>query len=167
MSNEDMKNELKTLFVAAAFAALGSGVAAEGVKASLSAYEMAEVFSSDGVKTVQYSGLEDVVPGDRVQYRMSVANEGTEPASNLSFEMQIAASTVINMNSFDGDENFSLAFSTSQAPEHFAAFESLTVENNLGEISPAKAEDLAAIQVNLTGLEVGADLEMKYVVVVR
>lgn len=164
-----MTHKMKVALAAAGIAAFAAtGAVAQEVVSSLTAFEVVEKTDDQGVKTVvDYMDLDNVVPGDRVLYRVSLKNQGEDIAQNLRFEMPLHSSMLIDMETISGDGGFDLKFATFDAPADFAVLEALTVQDEQGESVAAGPGDLAAVQVSFTDLQAEGEVELEYIVTIR
>ena len=111
------------------------------------AYKVVAVQQADGTAIEQWQDADTITPGDKVGYRITYKNSGTEAASNIVINNPIPEKTEFVANSAKG-LNSNITYSA-DGGDNFAVISELTVIEN-GQARKARAEDITHIRWSLT-----------------
>ena len=110
------------------------------------AYKIATVQNEDGTVSEQWVAAEEIVPGDKVGYKISYQNTGTEDATGVVINNPVPENTQYVANSASGAGS-QVTFSA-DAGESFASTAELVVDKD-GKTRKARAEDITHIRWTL------------------
>lgn len=128
-------------------------------------FEVIETQQANGTSKVEWVTPDNIIPGDKVGYRISFTNTGDKPAADIVLNNPIPENTVYVDDSARG-ANSKIVFSVNGGKE-FANPEQLFVEVN-GKKVPATAKDYTHVRWTLTSaLPAGKDGSVQYVVQVK
>lgn len=122
------------------------------VAIALTMFKMVEVAADDGTTVIERRAPTEVLPGDRMLYRIDLSNSGDDPAADIVLDLPIPEGLLIAPDSLFSDLAFAASFATRDAPDAFAAFEELTVPAGDGGTRPAASDDLGAMRIELAEL---------------
>ena len=153
----------RTLAALAASAAALAAAASAQMTASQAVLTETVTVDPQGREVVTTAPATDVVPGDRVAYVLTYANEGAAPAEDLVLVMPVPASVTLLAGTEDGG-----------TPEHsadggatFGALPDLTVVED-GQARPATPADVTHIRWRLaSAVQPGATGEVSYRAILR
>jgi uncharacterized repeat protein (TIGR01451 family) len=128
-------------------------------------FEVVEKQQDNGTSKVEWTTPDNIVPGDKVGYRILFTNTGDQPAADIVLNNPIPQNTIYVEGSARG-ANSNIVFSV-DGGKQFAKPEQLFVEAN-GKKIPASAKDYTHVRWTLTSaLPVGKDGSVQYVVQVK
>lgn len=128
-------------------------------------FKVIETQEDNGKSKVKWVAPDNIVPGDKVGYRISFVNKGEQPAEDIVLNNPVPENTVYVDDSARG-ANTDIIFSV-DGGQTFAQAEKLFVEVN-GKKRPATAKDYTHVRWTLNGaLPVGKDGSVQYVVQVK
>jgi uncharacterized repeat protein (TIGR01451 family) len=128
-------------------------------------FKVVETQKDNGVSKVEWVTPDNVVPGDKVGYRISFTNKGEQAAADIVLNNPIPENTVYVADSARG-ANSNIVFSV-DGGKQFAKPEQLFIEVN-GKKVPATAKDYTHVRWTLTSaLPAGKDGSVQYVVQVK
>ena len=110
------------------------------------AYKIVAQTNDDGTVSEQWIIAEEVVPGDKVGYRISYTNTGSVEATGIVINNPVPGNTEYIANSATGAAS-EITYSV-DAGKNFARSAELTVERN-GLTTKARAEDITHIRWTL------------------
>lgn len=128
-------------------------------------YEVVEAQKDNGTSKVEWVSPDNIVPGDKVGYRIRFENTGDEAADNIVLNNPVPENT----NYVDGSArgaNTNIVFSV-DGGDSFAKPEQLFIEKN-GQQIQAQAKDYTHVRWTLTNpLPSGETGSVQYVVQVK
>ena len=105
-------------------------------------YKVVMATQDDGSVAEEWVKADKIAPGDKVGYRITYVNTGSEPVSGVTIKNPVPENTVYIMNSANGaGTSITLSVDGSQ----FAPVSELNVLEN-GEVRPASAKDRQSIR---------------------
>jgi len=110
------------------------------------AFKIAVVNNADGTVSEQWIAAEEIVPGDKVGYRISYENTGAQPATGVVINNPVPDNTQYVANSAAGAGS-DITYSA-DGGDNFAASADLVVNQN-GKTRKARAEDITDIRWTL------------------
>ena len=135
------------------------------VELSTDMFEVVETQQDNGTSKVEWVKPDNIIPGDKVGYRISFKNTGDQPAADIVLNNPVPENTVYVGDSARG-ANSDIAFSV-DGGQQFAKPEQLFVEVN-GKKVPATAKDYTHVRWTLTSaLPAGKEGSVQYVVRVK
>ena len=135
------------------------------VELSTQMYEVVEVQKDNGTSKIEWVQPDNIIPGDKVGYRIVFINKGDKPADSIVLNNPIPENTIYVDGSARG-ANSNIVFSV-DGGEKFAKPEQLFIEVN-GKKVPATAKDYTHVQWTLTSaLAAGEEGSVQYVVQVK
>lgn len=135
------------------------------VSLTTEAFKIVPVPQADGSVVEEWQAAEKIVPGDKVGYRISYRNNGSEPAENVVINNPVPSAAAYLANSATG-MNTAIDYSV-DGGKTFAAASQLAVNEN-GESRPAKAGDYTHIRWQLTQpVEAGASGKVEFQVRIK
>lgn len=135
------------------------------VELSTQMYEVVEVQKDNGTSKIEWVQPDNIIPGDKVGYRIVFINKGDKPADSIVLNNPIPENTIYVDGSARG-ANSNIVFSV-DGGEKFAKPEQLFIEVN-GKKVPATAKDYTHVQWTLTSaLAGGEEGSVQYVVQVK
>lgn len=140
------------LALALAGPALSQDATDAEVAIELTLFKLVEIVAEDGAERIERRAPDEVLPGDRMLYRIDLTNTGDAPAADLVLDLPIPAGLLFAPHSLSSDLAFVASFATQDAPDAFMAFEALTVPAEDGSARPAAAADLGAVRIELAEL---------------
>lgn len=128
-------------------------------------YEVVEVQQDNGTSKVEWVAPDNIVPGDKVGYRIRFENTGNEAAENIVLNNPIPENTIYVDGSARG-ANTDIVFSV-DGGDSFAKPEQLFIEKD-GQQIQAQAKDYSHVRWTLTNaLPSGETGSVQYVVQVK
>lgn len=128
-------------------------------------YKVVETQNNKGTSKIEWVAPDNVVPGDKVGYRISFNNTGEQAADDIVLNNPIPENTIYVEDSARG-ANTNIHFSV-DGGQQFAKPEQLFVEVN-GKKVPATAKDYTHVRWTLTSaLPAGKEGSVQYVVQVK
>lgn len=128
-------------------------------------FKVVETQQGNGTSKVEWIAPDNIVPGDKVGYRISFTNKGEQAAADIVLNNPIPNNTIYVDGSARG-ANSDIVFSV-DGGNQFAKPEQLFVEVD-GKKVPATAKDYTHIRWTLTSaLPAGEDGSVQYVVQVK
>lgn len=128
-------------------------------------YKVVETQNNNGTSKVEWVAPDNIVPGDKVGYRISFNNTGEQAADDIVLNNPIPENTIYVEDSARG-ANTNINFSV-DGGQQFAKPEQLFVEVN-GKKVPAIAKDYTHVRWTLTSaLPAGKEGSVQYVVQVK
>lgn len=121
-------------------------LASAQVTLTTEAYKIIVQTNDDGIVSEEWVTVEEVVPGDKVGYRISYENTGTQDATGVVINNPVPDNTVYVANSAAGTGS-QITYSV-DAGNNFARSAELIVEKN-GLKSKARADDITHIRWTL------------------
>lgn len=159
---------MRTTVSAALLFCLAAAPGAAGtVSVELLSFKLVETTDAAGAPEVLRAPAAGILPGDRVLYRIELANAGTETAEELAMELPVAAELILDPESFASDAELLVTFATRIAPEAFAALAALDVPTDEGGTRPATPEDLGAVRVEIAAIGPDAQAFVEYAATLR
>ncbi|MGB3727275.1 MAG: hypothetical protein WA981_16105, partial [Glaciecola sp.] len=135
------------------------------VELSTEMFEVVETQQDNGTSKVEWVKPDNIIPGDKVGYRISFKNTGDQPAADIVLNNPVPENTVYVGGSARGT-NSNIVFSV-DGGQQFAKPEQLFVEVN-GKKVPAIAKDYTHVRWTLTSaLPAGKEGNVQYVVQVK
>lgn len=135
------------------------------VELSTDMFEVVETQQDNGTSKVEWVKPDNIIPGDKVGYRISFKNTGDQPAADIVLNNPVPENTVYVGDSARGS-NSDIVFSVDNG-QQFAKPEQLFVEVN-GKKVPATAKDYTHVRWTLTSaLPAGKEGSVQYVVQVK
>ena len=135
------------------------------VELSTDMFEVVETQQDNGTSKVEWVKPDNIIPGDKVGYRISFKNTGDQPAADIVLNNPVPENTVYVGDSARG-ANSDIVFSV-DGGQQFAKPEQLFVEVN-GKKVPATAKDYTHVRWTLTSaLPAGKEGSVQYVVQVK
>jgi len=135
------------------------------VELSTEMFEVVETQQDNGTSKVEWVKPDNIIPGDKVGYRISFKNTGDQPAADIVLNNPVPENTVYVGDSARG-ANSDIVFSV-DGGQQFAKPEQLFVEVN-GKKVPATAKDYTHVHWTLTSaLPAGKEGSVQYVVQVK
>ncbi|MAD45178.1 MAG: hypothetical protein CMI02_01695 [Oceanospirillaceae bacterium] len=129
------------------------------------AFKIVAVQQSDGTAIEEWQAADKIVPGDKVGFRISYANQGEEAAEGIVINNPVPADAEYVANTATG-RNTRITYSV-DGGETFATASALTVTEN-GASRPAKAGDYTNIRWTLnTPVEAGDSGKVEYKVRIK
>lgn len=105
-------------------------------------YKVVMTAQEDGSMAEEWVEADKIAPGDKVGYRITYVNTGSEPVSGVTIKNPVPENTVYIMNSANGAGT---AITLSVDGSQFAPVSELNVLEN-GEVRPAGAKDIQSIR---------------------
>lgn len=128
-------------------------------------FEVVEVQKENGKSKIEWVQPDNIIPGDKVGYRISFENTGSEPADNIVLNNPVPENTIYVDGSARG-ANSKILYSVNGG-QLFDSPEKLFVEKE-GKKLPAQAKDYTHVQWTLTSpLKKGETGSVQYVVQVK
>jgi len=128
-------------------------------------YEVVEAQKDNGTSKVEWVSPDNIVPGDKVGYRIRFENTGDEAADNIVLNNPVPENTIYVDGSARG-ANTNIVFSV-DGGDSFAKPEQLFIEKN-GQQIQAQAKDYTHVRWILTNpLPSGETGSAQYVVQVK
>ncbi|MFT5592602.1 MAG: putative repeat protein (TIGR01451 family) [Oceanicoccus sp.] len=128
-------------------------------------FEVVEKQQDNGTSKVEWVKPDNIIPGDKVGYRISFKNTGDQPAADIVLNNPVPENTIYVDDSARG-ANSTIVFSV-DGGKQFANPEQLFVELN-GKKVPATAKDYTHVRWTLnSALPAGKDGSVQYVVQVK
>ena len=128
-------------------------------------YKVVEVQKKNGTSKIEWLAPDNITPGDKVGYRITVENKGDKPADDIVLNNPVPENTIYIDGSARG-ANSSIVFSVDQG-KTFATPEKLFIEKN-GKKLPAAAKDYSNVRwVRTSSLKAGEKGSVQYVVQVK
>jgi uncharacterized repeat protein (TIGR01451 family) len=128
-------------------------------------FEVVEVQKENGKSKLEWVKPDNIVPGDKVGYRISFENTGDQPADNIVLNNPIPENTLYVTDSARG-ANSKIEFSV-DAGQQYAEPAQLFIEKD-GKKLPAQAKDYTHVRWTLTSpLTKGESGSVQYVVQVK
>lgn len=160
------------MILAVSGAALGQDTApqdslAQDILIGMQTFKLVEMVDATGVARIERVAPDSVLPGDRILYRIDLANPADEPATDLALNLAIHEALVVAPDSFAGDVEYQVTFATQIAPEEFMPFPELVVPTEDGGTRPATPEDLGAVRVFIAELSASQAAFVEYEANVR
>jgi uncharacterized repeat protein (TIGR01451 family) len=153
-----MKKIIASLFLLPSFAFAQ-------VELTTEMFEVVETQQSNGTSKVEWVTPDNIIPGDKVGYRISFKNNGDQPAADIVLNNPVPENTIYVNDSARG-ANSDIVFSV-DGGKQFASPEQLFIEVN-GKKVPATAKDYTHVRWTLTSaLPAGKDGSVQYVVQVK
>jgi len=141
------------------------GISLAQVELKTDMYEVIEVQKADGKSKVEWVQADNIIPGDKVGYRISFTNTGEKPAENIVLNNPIPDNTIYVADSARG-ANSKIEYSVNSGSD-FGQPNQLFIEKD-GKKLPAKAKDYTNVRWTLTKpLASGASGSVQYVVQVK
>ncbi|EAT12007.1 DUF11 domain-containing protein [Bermanella marisrubri] len=148
-----------------ALVALLPSIAIAQVELETEMFEVVEVQQDNGISKVEWIAPDNIVPGDKVGYRIRFENTGSEAADNIVLNNPVPDNTVYVDGSARG-ANTNIVFSVNGG-DSFAKPEQLFIEKN-GQQIQAQAKDYTNVRWTLTtALPSGESGSVQYVVQVK
>ena len=140
---------------------------AQNLQTEMRIFELVDRVGKDGRVVTERLTDSDIVPGDRVLFRVELANEGEDAMTGVSFDMPVAKALVIDPRAADGD-GARMDFATRSAPGTFAQMSDLVVvDAETGVERPAVPADIGQIRVTLADLAPTGRTAVEYAATVR
>ena len=153
-----MKKILASLF-------LLPSLAVAQVELTTEMFEVVETQQNNGTSKVEWVNPDNIIPGDKVGYRISFKNTGEQPAADIVLNNPVPQNTIYVEDSARG-ANSTIVFSV-DGGKQFANPEQLFIEVN-GKKVPATAKDYTHVRWTLNQpLPAGKDGNVQYVVQVK
>jgi uncharacterized repeat protein (TIGR01451 family) len=128
-------------------------------------YEVLEVKQANGKSKIEWVEPDNIIPGDKVGYRISVNNPGAEEAGDLVINNPVPENTVYVSGSARG-ANSNIEFSVDGGNQYGAPAELFISKE--GTKLPATAKDYTHVRWTLlTPLKAGDKSSVQYVVQVK
>lgn len=128
-------------------------------------FEVIEVQKDNGKSRIEWVNADNIIPGDKVGYRISFKNNGTEPADNIVLNNPVPENTLYVADSARG-ANTEIEYSVN-AGNDFGQPNELFIEKD-GKKMPANAKDYTHVRWTLTkALASGESGSVQYVVQVK
>ena len=128
-------------------------------------FEVIEKQQANGTSKVEWVTPDNIIPGDKVGYRISFKNTGDQPAADIVLNNPVPENTIYVDDSARG-ANSDIVFSV-DGGKQFASPEQLFIEVN-GKKVPATAKDYTHVRWTLTSaLPAGKEGSVQYVVQVK
>ncbi|WP_369984272.1 hypothetical protein [Thalassolituus sp.] len=105
-------------------------------------YKVVMTAQEDGSMAEEWVEADKIAPGDKVGYRITYVNTGSEPVSGVTIKNPVPENTVYIMNSANGAGT---AITLSVDGSQFAPVSELNVLEN-GSVRPAGAKDIESIR---------------------
>ncbi len=135
------------------------------VELATSMFEVVEKQQDNGTSKMEWVTPDNIIPGDKVGYRISFKNTGDKPAADIVLNNPVPENTVYVDNSARG-ANTKVVFSV-DGGKKFANPEQLFVEVS-GKKVPATAKDYTHVRWTLSSaLPAGKEGSVQYVVQVK
>lgn len=145
--------------------ALMPSLALAQVELKTEMFEVVEVQKDNGKSKIEWIAPDNIIPGDKVGYRISFENTGTEPADNIVLNNPVPESTLYVDGSARGS-NSKILYSV-DGGQQFDAPEKLFIEKE-GKKLPAQAKDYTHVRWSLNSpLKAGEKGSVQYVVQVK
>lgn len=110
------------------------------------AFKITAVTNSDGTVSEQWQAIDEVVPGDKVGYRISYSNTGNDDATGVVINNPVPENTEYVANTAKGvDSNITYS---ADAGKNFARTAELVIVKD-GKRKKARAEDITHIRWTL------------------
>jgi uncharacterized repeat protein (TIGR01451 family) len=153
-----MKKIIASLFLLPSFAFAQ-------VELTTEMFEVVEKQQNNGTSKVEWVNPDNIIPGDKVGYRISFKNTGEQPAADIVLNNPVPENTIYVEGSARG-ANSTIVFSV-DGGKQFANPEQLFIEVN-GKKVPATAKDYTHVRWTLNQpLPAGKDGNVQYVVQVK
>jgi uncharacterized repeat protein (TIGR01451 family) len=128
-------------------------------------FEVVEVQKENGTSKVEWVTPDNIIPGDKVGYRISFENTGDQPADNIILNNPIPENTVYVTDSARG-ANSKIEFSVDTGKQYAEPMQ-LFIEKD-GKKLPAQAKDYTHVRWTLISpLTKGQTGSVQYVVQVK
>lgn len=148
-----------------ALSALLPAFAVADVTLKTEMFEVVETQQANGKSKVEWVAPDNIVPGDKVGYRISFTNEGKEPADNIVLNNPVPENTHYVADSARG-ANTDIDYSV-DGGQRFAQPSQLFIEKN-GKKVQAKATDYTHVRWTLKApLKAAESGSVQYVVQVK
>lgn len=159
-----MKTSLLALSLVVAVAA---PAAADDLAVEMHLLKLVQTTDEAGETVTLRQEAESLLPGDRLLYRIELANAGAEPATAVVLDLPVPAELIVEPESFAGDVAFEVTFATQDAPDALMAFDALRVPTEDGDTRPALPEDLGAVRVEIAEIAPEAQAFVEYEATLR
>ena len=159
-----MKTRLLALSIALAAAA---PAAADELSVELHSFKLVETTDAAGETQTVRQEPAGMLPGDRLLYRIELANAGEMPATDVALDLPVPAELIVDPDSFAGDVAFEVTFATQDAPDALMAFDALRVPTEDGGTRPATPDDLGAVRLEIAEIAPEAQAFVEYEATLR
>lgn len=128
-------------------------------------FKVVEVQKENGTSKIEWINADNIIPGDKVGYRISVINKGTEAAADIILNNPIPENTVYVADSARG-ANSNIEFSVNGG-QQYGKPEQLFISKD-GKKRPATAKDYTHVRWTLLSpLTAGDESSVQYAVQVK
>lgn len=135
------------------------------VKLTTDMFKVVEVQKDNGTSKIEWVKPDNIVPGNKVGYRITVNNQGTDPAADIVLNNPVPENTIYVADSARG-ANSNIEFSVDGGTQ-YAKPAQLFIQKD-GKKRPATAKDYTHVRWTLLSpLKAGDKSSVQYVVQVK
>ncbi len=139
---------LRAIFITSAMALMAAAPAASALTATQSVFKEVVKTNEAGVQSYERVDANTIIPGDRVIYALTYANDASESADDIVLTMPVP--DVINFIDGSATENNANIVYSADGGASFGARAALTVVGENGTIRSATSEEITHIRWSLT-----------------
>lgn len=144
---------------------LAPSLAFAQVELSTDMFKVVEVQKDNGTSKIEWINPENIVPGNKVGYRITVNNKGSEPAADIVLNNPVPENTTYVADSARGS-NSKIEFSVDGGKQYAKPAQLFITKD--GKKLPATAKDYTHVRWTLLSpLKAGDKSSVQYVVQVK